>query len=62
MQKKKEKEDYIESRKFEYKIYKNRVWFEVIYKGVPMTTKAIYEGRNRKDCERWMKENVKKNR
>lgn len=51
-----------EDRKIKYSIYKNKVWIEIIYKGVPMNTKAIYYGKNKKDCERWIKENVKENR
>jgi len=48
--------------KIVYTIYKNKVWKELLYKGVPMNCKAVYTGTNHKDCERWIKENVKENR
>ena len=52
----------MEDRIFKYSIYKNKVWQDLIYMGVPMNSKVVYEGTNKKDCERWIKNNVKKNR
>lgn len=52
----------MEERKIQYTIYKNKVWLELLYKGVPMGCRAVYTGINKRDCERWIKENVKKNR
>lgn len=39
-----------------YTIYKNKVWVEIIYKGVPMSTRAVFKGKNKKECENWVKE------
>jgi len=52
----------MEDRKTRYVIVKNKVWLEILYKGVPMGTRAVYAGTNKKDCERWIEENVKENR
>lgn len=52
----------MEDRIVKYTIYKNKVWLEIIYKGVPMSCKSVYECKSRKDCERWVKEHVKENR
>lgn len=49
----------LENKKIVYTIYKNRVWIELLYKNVPMNAKVVYEGKNKKDCQRWIKENVK---
>ena len=52
----------MEGRTFKYSIYKNNVWKDLIYKGVVMNSIVVYTGINRKDCERWVEEHVKKNR
>lgn len=52
----------MEDRIIKYSIYKNKVWGDVYYKGVPMNSKVVYSGTSKKDCERWIKENAKKNR
>lgn len=51
----------MEDRKIIYTISKNHVWLEVLYKNTSMNCKSVYAGKNRKDCERWIKENVKEN-
>jgi len=69
LKKGKEKE-YMDSRKIRYSIYKNKVWVELLYKKdkkeVIMNQQCVYDGRNKKDCEKWLEErekkNVKKNR
>lgn len=43
----------------QYTIYKNKVWLELIVKGVPMNSKCVYIGTNKKDCLNWLKENKK---
>lgn len=58
----------MEDRTFKYSISGGKVWLDLIYKGVPMNSKAVYVGKNKKDCEEWIKEkrgernNEKKNR
>jgi len=44
-------------RKIIYTIYKNKVWKELVYKDITMNLKVIYIGKDRKDCERWIKDN-----
>ena len=39
-----------------YTIFKNKVWLDIMYGDIPMGTKCIYDGENRKDCQRWIKE------
>lgn len=39
-----------------YTIFKNKVWLDIMYGNIPMGTKCVYNGENRKDCQRWIKE------
>lgn len=41
--------------KIRYTIYKNKVWWELIYKGAPFNCVCVYTGKNRKDCQDWIK-------
>lgn len=52
----------MEDRSIRYTIYKKNVWIEVVYKDVVMNTKVVYEGRSKKDCERWINNHAKENR
>lgn len=58
----------MEDRTFKYSVSGDKVWLDLIYKGVPMNSKVVYVGKNKKDCEEWIKEkkgntnNDKKNR
>lgn len=47
------------NKTIKYTIRKNKVWKELIYKGVALNMKAVFVGENRKECEEWIKENVK---
>lgn len=46
----------MEDRTFKYSISGGKVWLDLIYKGVPMNSKAVYTGKNKKDCEKWIEE------
>ena len=39
-----------------YTIEKNKVWLEVVEKDAVMAFKCVYTGKNKKDCEEWVKE------
>ena len=43
----------------QYTIDKNKVWLELIVKGVPMNSKCVYTGTSKKDCLEWVKEKKK---
>ena len=49
----------MKNKKIRYTVYKNKVWLELLYKGAVMNQEVVYNGSNHKDCERWIKENVK---
>ena len=55
----------MENKSFRYSIYKSKVWLELLYKKdkkeIVMNQKCVYDGRNKKDCEKWLEERKKKN-
>lgn len=55
---KKGEEKDLENRKVVYTIYKNKVWREVMYKGVSLALRAVFTGKSKKECENWIKENT----
>lgn len=39
-----------------YTIIRNKVWLEVVEKDTVMAFRCVYTGKNKKDCEEWVKE------
>lgn len=42
--------------KTRYTIYKNKVWLDLLYEDTPMNSKCLFVGKNKKECEQWLKE------